>query len=195
MFNNLIKKYPESVFIAKLLILFCIFYYGSQFFIGITSKGNYYSAFLDNYFNYIRWMRLSILKAAGCICSILGYDTRIENGISLRIINGYKVNMVYSCIGFGVLSSWAAFAIAYTSKTKRKLIWLVMGLLVIWFVNVFRVAVLLIWLNKTKDTKGFIYHHTIFNGIAYCIVILLIYFYTKEKKTSNTSTIHTTLSE
>jgi exosortase/archaeosortase family protein len=89
--------------------------------------------------------------------------------------------MVYSCLGIGILSSWAAFAIAFPNNLKRKIIWLFAGLLTIWFANVIRVAVLLMLLNKTKDVKGFPNHHTIFNVIAYMIVIVLIYFYSKEK--------------
>lgn len=182
MFSSLSKKYPEFIFIVKLLALFSIFYFGTQFFIGITSKGNYYNAFLDEYLNYIKWLRISILKAAGIICSLFGYETRIENAISLRVINGYKVNMVYSCIGVGIMSSWAAFAIAYSANFKRKIIWLLAGLMAIWFVNATRVAVLLIWLNKTRDTKAFSYHHTVFNIVAYSITIVMIYFYSKDKK-------------
>jgi exosortase/archaeosortase family protein len=177
------KKYPEAFFIIKLLLFFSIFYYGTQFYIGITSKGNYYNAFLDEHFNYINWLRLSILKSASIVCSIFGYETKIENIISLRVVNGYKVNMVYSCLGVGILSSWAAFAIAFPTQLKRKIIWLFAGLFTIWFANVIRVAVLLIQLNITKDVKGFPHHHTIFNVIAYTIVIALIYFYSQEKST------------
>lgn len=177
--NTLSKKYPETYFIIKLLLLFCFFYFGSQFWIGITSKGNYYSAFADNYLNYIAWLRVSVLKAAGVICSFFGHQTTIENEISLRIIGGYKVNMVYSCIGIGVLSSWAAFAIAFPSPLKRKIKWLIGGIVIIWLVNCIRVAALLLLVNSTRNTKAFPQHHTIFNIFSYCIVIIMIYFYTK----------------
>ncbi len=182
MLAQFLKKYPEVVFIVKLTFLFSVFYFGTDFWIGITAKGNYYSSFCDEYLNYVRWIRISILKAAGVICSVFGYHTRIENTISLRIINGIKINMVYSCIGIGVLSSWASFVIAYPSKLKRKIYWLFGGLLLIWMVNVIRIAALLILFNKTRDINTFPNHHTAFNIIAYIIVLLLIYFYTKDKK-------------
>jgi exosortase/archaeosortase family protein len=87
--------------------------------------------------------------------------------------------MVYSCIGYGLLSCWAAFIIAYPSKRKRKLIWLLGGLVTICFANIIRVAGLLILVNKTKDVTRFSNHHEIFNAVAYSIIILLLYFYTK----------------
>lgn len=181
MFYDNLKKNPETLFLIKLFLFFSLFYFGTQFWIGITTKGNYYIAFCDEYLNYVKWLRVSILKAAGIICYCFGFETNIENTISLRVINGYKVNMVYSCIGVGILSSWAAFALAYAAPAKRKIVWLLSGLFTIWFINAVRIAILLMLLNKTRNTKGFSHHHTIFNIIAYSIVILFIYFYTKEK--------------
>jgi len=181
MINKFIAKYPEAFFIVKLLVLFCLFYYGTQFWIGITSKGNLYSYFCDKYLNYFVWLRLAILKLAGFFCSLLGYKTNIENTTSLRIIGGIRVNMVQSCVGFGILSSWAAFIVAYPSILTRKIIWLLGGLIIISTANAIRIAALLIWVNRTRNINSFSNHHTIFNIIAYLIVLILLFFYTKEK--------------
>ena len=180
MFSKLNNKYPEAFFIVKLLAFFTIFYFGTEFWIGITAKGGLYSSFCDNYLNYIKWLRLLILKGASLICLLFGYKTIVIDTISLKIIGGLQVNMVYSCIGYGLLSCWAAFIIAYPSKRKRKLIWLFGGLVTICFANIIRVASLLILVNKTKDVTRFTNHHEIFNAVAYSIIILLLYFYTKK---------------
>ncbi len=182
MFSQINKKYPEAIFVAKLLTLFSIFYFGTEFWIGITAKGNLYSAFCDEYLNYVEWLRLFILKGASIICNLFGHNTIIENTKSLKIVGGYRVNMVYSCIGFGILSSWAAFAIAYPAKLKKKIIWLFGGLLIICFINILRIAALLMLINKAKNIQVFTSHHTVFNWVAYILVLILIYFYTKEKQ-------------
>jgi exosortase/archaeosortase family protein len=181
MCSRLNSKYPEAFFVTKLLLLFCIFYFGTQFWIGITAEGGLYSAFCDKYLNYIKWLRIFILKGAGVICTLFGYKTNIENTISLRIIGGIKVNMVYSCVGIGILSSWTAFVITFPSNNKRKLTWLFSGMVIICFINMIRVAALLMIVNKTRDIKRFPYHHELFNIVAYLIILLLIYLYTKEK--------------
>lgn len=181
MFSKLINKYPEVFFIAKLLLLFSIFFYGTEFWIGITAKGGLYSSFCDNYINYVKWLRLLILKGASVICLLFGYKTIVIDSISLKIIGGLQVNMVYSCVGYGLLSCWAAFIIAFPSKRKRKIIWLLGGLVAICFANIIRVAALLMLVNNTKDITRFSNHHEIFNAVAYSIIILLIYFYTKNK--------------
>jgi exosortase/archaeosortase family protein len=181
MFSKLNNKYPEAFFIAKLVTLFSIFYFGTEFWIGITAKGGLYIPFCDNYLNYVRGLRLLILNGASLICLVFGYKTTIIDTISLKIIGGYQVNMVYSCIGYGLLSCWAAFIIAYPSKKKRKLIWLLGGLIAIYFANIIRVAGLLIVVNKTKNVARFANHHEIFNAVAYSIIILLLYIYTKNE--------------
>ncbi len=182
MILKLIKKYPEASFILKTILLYCIFNYGSKFWIGLTAKGNLYSEFCDVNLNYIRWIRHSILYTAGGICKILGYHTEIINTTIIRVIHGYGVTMVYKCVGISVLSSWAAVAIAYSTPLKRKLIWLFSGLFLIWFINVLRITVLLIFFNTYKNPNGFEYHHEVFNTIAYIIVVIMIYFYLKDKK-------------
>ncbi len=182
MISHLIKKNPEAYFVLKVIVLYLIFNYGSQFWIGITAKGGYYSEFCDQHLNYIKWLRHSILLGAAAVCNILGYSTEIINTTVIRVTNGFGVTMIYSCIGISVLSSWAAVAIAYKTSLKRKLIWLFSGLALIWLINILRVATLLILFNKYKNPTGFEYHHEVFNAIAYALVLVLIYFYLKDKK-------------
>ncbi|MBS4044379.1 MAG: exosortase/archaeosortase family protein [Chitinophagaceae bacterium] len=182
MISKLIKKYPEASFILKTILLYCLFNYGSKFWIGITAKGNFYSEFCDQHLNYIKWLRHSILIGASFVCKMFGFSTQIIDTTIIRVENGYGVTMIYSCIGISVLSSWTAVALAYTTPIKRKLIWLFSGLAVIWIINVLRVAILLILFNTYKNPKGFEYHHEVFNTIAYIFVLVMIYFYLKDKK-------------
>ena len=182
MLINFFKKYPESLFLVKFFALFLVLYYSTEFWTGITAKGGLYSAFCDEHLNFVKWLRIAILKGASVICYFSGYTTTIINTTSLKIIGGSSVNMVYSCIGFGVLSCWAAFAIVYPACLKRKLLWLFGGLLIICLANMIRVAVLLMLVNKTKNANIFPYHHGAFNIVVYSIVLVMIYFYTKENK-------------
>ena len=179
---KILKKYPEALFLLKVLLLYCIFNYGSQAWIGITAKGGFYSQFADDYLNYIVWLRYSILKGADIVCSIFGYDVIIIGTKIIRFNQGFGVSMVYSCIGIAIFSSWAAFIIAYPSELKRKLKWLFSGLLAIWFINVLRISILLFILNLTKKSNNFEFHHEVFNAVAYGLVIILIYFYLKGDK-------------
>ena len=182
MLNSFFKKHPETFFVAKFLLLFSIFYFGTELWIGITSPENYYNAFCDKNLNYIKWLRLSILSAATFLCGLFKYQAELVNSNIIIGFNGFQINMIYSCIGYGLLSFWAAFTIAFPTTIKQKLIWLVAGLLVLWFTNVVRIALLLIIINKAKSVAPFQNHHTIYNAITYCIIAGMIYFFIKEKK-------------
>lgn len=179
---KLIKRYPEIFFLIKIIFLYCLFNYGSKFWIGITTKENLYCEFCDTNLNYIKWLRHSILLGAKAVCNGLGHSTEIINTTIIRFKNGFGVTMIYNCIGISVLSSWAAVAIAYNNPIKRKLIWLFSGLFLIWFINVLRIVTLLVLFNTYKDPNRFENHHEIFNTIAYAFVLGMIYFYLKDKK-------------
>jgi exosortase/archaeosortase family protein len=176
------SKYPEIFFITTFLFLFFILYFGTEFWIGITSKGNYYNHFFDTYLNYIKWYRITILKSSVFLCNLFGYKAKMLNSIAIEGFNGFQVNMVYSCIGYGLLSFWTAFVATYPTQKKSKIKWLFGGVLIMWIANILRVSLLLILFNKVQDIDKFNKHHTIYNIVTYAIIFVLIYLFTKEKK-------------
>jgi exosortase/archaeosortase family protein len=167
----------------KLLLLYFILDYGTTFFIGITGKGGkYYIEWLDKYVNYVRWLRYTILYGTKGLMSILGYDTNIISEFVIRIKGGYGVQLVYSCLGYGILSFWIAFVLANTGRISFKLKWLATGCSIILFSNMIRITILLI-ANDKKWYKPFsLDHHTFYNIIAYMIVIGMIFWFLKAVK-------------
>lgn len=181
MFSNIKNKYPELLFIAKFLLLFSLLFFGTEFWIGITSPGNYYSPFCSKYLNYIDLLRNSLLKAANVLCNILGYSTTVISKTTIMGFNGYKATIIYSCIGYGILSFWTAFVISYPSSFKQKIKWLLCGSLLLWFINVVRISLLLIYINKVKSITTFPKHHLVYNIIAYTVVFFMIYLFSRNK--------------
>ncbi|HZX57867.1 MAG TPA: hypothetical protein VFE54_04050 [Mucilaginibacter sp.] len=163
-------------FIMIFLSLFVAFYYFNILFFGLTSQGNHYNAFLDQNLNYIRILRHLLLAATGHILNWLGY-TAITSDTELLVSGHGTIQLVYSCLGLGVMSFFTAFVIAYPKKLKTKLIFLVSGLFVIQILNIARFVLLaLFW----RHTRGIILdHHTIFNIIIYIIIAVSLYFWVK----------------
>ncbi|HEX8332643.1 MAG TPA: hypothetical protein VF622_08465 [Segetibacter sp.] len=172
-------------FLLKFLILFALLYFFNVAFIGITSPGNFYLPFLDKYLNYIDWLRSLILHVSNLISRVAGLNSMVEEPYLLGVKGGPAVRMVYTCIGYGVMSLWAAFVIAYEGSLKQKLLWLVMGCIFILIINCFRVSMLLIALaNKWKVNK-YIEHHDLYNIFSYLLIFLLIYLYTNRVEKTN----------
>lgn len=167
----------------KLLLIYFILDYGTTFFIAITGKGGkYYSAWLENNLNYVRWLRYTILYGTKGMMSVLGFETNIVSEYVIRIKGGYGVQLVYSCLGYGILSFWIAFIIANKGTKIFKTKWLLIGCFIILFSNMSRITILLIS-NQKKWFKPFnLDHHTFYNIIAYIIVIIMIFLFLKDAK-------------
>jgi len=93
------------------------------------------------------------------------------------------IQVVYACLGLGVISFFAAFVIAYPKPLKPKLIFLITGILLIEVLNIIRFMLLALFWNP--HTAKIIDHHTIFNIIIYIIVAVSLYFWIKTPQNVN----------
>jgi len=172
-------------FVFSFLFLFLLFYFFNILFFGFTNPGNNYSAFLAGHLNYIQWLRQFLLGASTNIVNLLGY-TAIHNEYELLVAGHGAIRLVYSCLGLGVISFFTAFVIAYPKPWRRKLIFIVAGILVIEMLNIIRFVLLAIFWDK--HTPQIIDHHTVFNIIIYVLIIVSLFFWMKspdKKATSN----------
>ena len=174
------RKFPKDSplkFLLLFLALFLFFYYFNIFFFGITSRGNHYNAFLDAHLNYIRLLRHLLLCVTRHIINLFGF-TAITDDYQLLVAGHGTLDLVYSCLGLGVMSFFTAFVIAYPKTIKAKLFFLVSGLVVIQLLNVLRFVVLaLLW---DKKSGMIVDHHTIFNAIIYILIAVSLYFWVKQ---------------
>lgn len=152
-------------------------YFGTLAIIGLSTPENYYNQFVADYFNFIGPLRTSLLLASHWILSIFGFQTFLSNEFTLSIQGGAGVRMVYSCIGYGVMSFWGAFVFANKGGWQKKLKWILGGWAALWFINVVRVSLLLLATDKNWSIPFGWDHHTWFNIAAYALIFGMIYFY------------------
>lgn len=175
-----LKKDSYTSFLVLFLALFALLYYINVGFIGVTSPGNFYIPFLDKHLDYIDWLRSLILHASNFLTRLAGVESVVEEPYRLGVPGGAGVRMVYSCIGYGVMSLWVAFVLANTGPWKKKLLWIILGCFLILVINCFRVSMLLVALVKKWNVNAYIEHHTLFNIFSYLLIFLLIYLYTNK---------------
>jgi exosortase/archaeosortase family protein len=166
---------------VKVLVFFLGLHYGNEFFIGITAPGGLYVPFLEQHLNYVAWIRQSVLWGAKILSGVFGYQAYIDGPFHLRSVTGPGVQMVYSCIGLGIMSFWAGFVLAHSIPWKQKLLWTFAGLMMIWAVNCFRVSVILAATVNRWSTNKYLDHHDIFNIVAYMLVFVLILIFIKKQ--------------
>jgi exosortase/archaeosortase family protein len=172
------RKLSPTRFVFVFVVLFALFYYFNVFFFGITSPGNhhFYSAFLANDLNYISWLRRLLLMSSAWILSLMGFGT-VYNEYDLLVAGHGTIQLVYSCLGLGLVSFFSAFVLAYPRKLKSKWFFLLTGIVGIESLNILRFVLLAIFWKK--DGQHILDHHTIFNIIIYLFVAFSLYFWVK----------------
>ncbi|HUH33196.1 MAG TPA: exosortase/archaeosortase family protein, partial [Daejeonella sp.] len=143
---------------------------------GITAPGNYYSQFLDEHLNYISGFRNLLIGISAWIIRIFGYQV-FTSDTTLHALNAGGINVVYSCLGFGVMSFFVAFVIAWPQRSLNSKLWFIpAGLFLIQALNIARfIMITLFWRNSPY--RSVIDHHTLFNVILYAILLASIYFW------------------
>lgn len=170
-------------FILRLLALYLLFRGINWLMIGIIVPGGYYSPFVDQYLNYVTFVKTSVLQTGGFLGSLFGISSHLVDNSTLRMEDGNSLMMAWSCAGLEILSFWAAFSLADTTPLRSKLLWCVGGLLTIWFINCARVALLIVAIYQDWQIIPRLKHHDTFNIVAYSFVFLLMYvYYNKNKK-------------
>ncbi|RYZ98349.1 MAG: hypothetical protein EOP47_19550, partial [Sphingobacteriaceae bacterium] len=76
---------------------------------------------------------------------------------------------------------WTAFVIAFPAKLKSKIRLFIIGTIMIYLLNVARIAGLGVLLGHFESQRdNFTYHHEIFNIIVYLCIFALLYFWIKK---------------
>ena len=178
------KKRANKVairFVILLVGLYFLFSQGNIFMNSVTSVGGrFYNAYITEHLNYIQWIKSSLIFFGASIIRLFGFYT-ISNEMDVMVVNGPYLRINYSCVGLGVMSFFTAFVIAFPAKLKPKIKLFIIGILMIYVLNVLRIAglgVLLGFFQSQRD--NFTYHHEIFNTIVYLCIFALLYFWIKK---------------
>ena len=176
------KVHPFYIYLFRFFLTFCILFYGTIAWIGICAPGGYYWSFAAGHFNYISWLRYCLLHSAGIFLSVTGFDVYIKDIYTLSLHQGRGVHVGFDCLGYGVMSFWSAFILANEGNFIKKIKWLLGGLLLIWFINVLRISLLLVAVNKQWPMPLGLDHHTWFTIVAYFCIFTMIYFFDRSHR-------------
>ena len=172
------------LYCIKFLAAYCILYYGSQAIIGLSAPERRYSQFVHDYLDYPSLLRKALLKCSQLFLEMMGYQTDMPDEYKIRMVGGRGVRIVYSCLGIGLFSFWTAFMLANETTNKKKIFFILGGLLFIFLINVARIVLLFITSNKGQKIPFGIEHHTLFTVASYGLIILLILFFDISEKRS-----------
>ncbi len=166
-------------YIIKFLLLFSLFYFGTKIIIGLSYKDGTYNPFVHDYLDYVSVIKKTLMFGAKVIAGLYGYATIYEPDFLIRVINKRGVIISQGCVGYGVMSFWLAYVLSNQTKIRKKIIWSLLGLTIIWLINTIRIGLFLVAINKGWGMPLGIDHHTWFNIVAYVAIFTMIFFYEK----------------
>ena len=155
-------------------------YYGTYAFIGLSAKGGLYIEWLK-YVDYVGLYRKILLKSSEGLLTILGYNAYTRGSFYLYINGKNGIQLIYECLGIGILSFWVAFVVTDIYGTiKAKLKWVLIGITVVTLLNILRLTLLLVAANKKWVNVMLFDHHTFYNTMLYIIVLGMLLLYRKK---------------
>jgi exosortase/archaeosortase family protein len=160
-------------FIIGFILLYVFLYSLNYLLIGVTVPGGIYNKWIANHIDYVSAYRIMILKGASFFVALFGHKGYTDK-YTLSIPGIAAVRMVYSCIGFDVLCFWCAFTLAYPQIWRRKLMFTIVGVVAITFLNMLRVGGLVMIRSFVSLRYAHIDHHMLFNIVVYLAIFLMI---------------------
>ncbi|CAM3298422.1 exosortase family protein XrtF [Aequorivita lipolytica] len=159
----------------KSVIRFVVLFLGTYLLLSIcyaiylktSVSGNYSPDFVTN---LVAKQSSAVLETFG-FYAVLQPDS-LEQGMLLTIDNHYTVNIVEGCNSISVIILFVAFIIAFAENFKKTFLFLFAGAVLIYIVNLLRIAILVVALYKFPQYEN-ILHSVVFPGIIYSMVFIL----------------------
>jgi len=124
------KENPLVTFAVKALAIYLIWYVAYE--LVILPDGR-----VD------RWLSLNIISVSGGVLDLLGYDVYTAGRI-IGIGESAGIMLVNGCNGLEAIGLFLGFVIAYPGDNVKRAIYIAIGMMVIYLVNVLRIVVLAI---------------------------------------------------
>lgn len=159
-------------FLTSFFFLSAILYGFNIAYIGLTSPEGLYLPWLDEHFNYIKIWRNCYITIVAKTLKLFGY-TVYTSDISLKVQGHSGFRLVYSCLGYGVISCFSAFVLSFPKTLGSRLVFLFTGLITIILLNLFRFLAISLFYDPQLTILS-ANHHDIFNGFLYTILLIMM---------------------
>lgn len=173
--------------IIYFLLIFFVVYYGFYLYVGFsTPGGKIYFAFLHDHLDMPYWLSAVVAKCAEVVLKMLGYNAYQKSAINVSLRGGHGVQIIWGCVGIGVMIVWLAFVLAHKAGALYKLRWLLAGIGLIFLFNIMRIVAIVLSINYHWAYLESFNAHSTFNNITYLIIagmmVFFVYRYNKMGK-------------
>jgi len=166
--KELILKYRSvlqfvSLFLGSYLLLsFCYSMY-----LKLSIGGAYHPDFVTH---FVARQSTGLISNLGYNAEIVAHETKAQ--MVLNINGSYLASIVEGCNAISIIILFIAFIVAFAQRFKKTVLFILIGSLIIYIVNVCRIVILAIALFHYPNQEKFL-HGVVFPGIIYGMVFLL----------------------
>jgi exosortase family protein XrtF len=166
--KQLFVKYKSVV---RFLFLFLGSYIALSFLYGfylqLSKDGNYAPDIVTNL----------VARQSSLVIEAFGYKAQIaphpsQPSMKLFVEEKFLARIVEGCNAISIIILFVAFIIAFAQRFKKTVLFMFSGIVLIYAVNIVRIAILAIALYKYPEYQH-ILHGVVFPGIIYGLVFLL----------------------
>ncbi len=166
--RKLFRKYKSVI---RFVILFLGTYLVLGFLYSVYLNASENGAYFPDYITDL------VAKQSAATLDGFGYNSVLRKdslgqGMLLTIDNKYTVSVVEGCNSISVIILFVAFIIAFAENFKKTLLFIFAGAVLIYIVNIIRIAILTVALYKFPQYEN-ILHSVVFPGIIYSMVFIL----------------------
>lgn len=170
--KELVIKYKSVIkFILTFLLVYAVLSFSYKLYLDYSEGSKYYP---DYFTNLVAWQSESLLDSFGYDASIAKHPD--EPSMKIIINNKYVARVVEGCNSISVLILFISFMIAFASTLKTTFFYILAGSVLIYVVNLLRIAILSIGLYHYPWRREEL-HTVIFPLIIYGMVFLLWMFW------------------
>lgn len=136
-------------------------------YLNIENSVEYYP---DRITNLVAKQSKMVLNSVGYKAEVLKHPD--EPSMKLMVRGKYLARVIEGCNSISVIILFISFIVAFSGKLKTTLVFLFLGSMVIYIVNIFRIVILSIGLYH-YPLHSEILHAVVFPGLIYGMVFLL----------------------
>ena len=151
------------LFLGSYLLLSVLY----SFYLKASVSGGFYP---DYFTNLVARQSAAILGGLGYPADL--FDNHARAGVYLTIKDSYTVNIVEGCNAISVIILFVSFIIAFAESFKKTFLFLLVGMVLIYIVNLVRISLLVVALYKFPEYQE-VLHSVIFPAVIYGMVFIL----------------------
>ena len=176
------ESFLKSLFIKyKSVVRFVLLFLGSYLFLlllyslylSVSKGGNYLPDYMTN---LVANQSKAIISSFGYTAEVIPHQS--QTSMQLFINKQYLAEIIEGCNAISVIILFIAFIIAFAQKFKTTFLYILAGSVLIYGINLIRIAILAIALYRFPEQQDFL-HGIVFPAIIYGMVFLLWIFWVR----------------